>query len=186
MKVTIQKPSWHQDDLTEDSVEAISLLSGVWTDACTNFAATCSMRVANNKKPPMGIQQFINDEIDERFLMAGWEGKDGKFRKNDTWILISFRHQMSMGSDLYNALWLWKKEGIKQALLLAATLDFLKIITPLDASSLTSFERYATAISQMNGTFNLPIIIGALEPSSKLDSAVSELVFGNRLKKDRS
>jgi hypothetical protein len=186
MKVAIQKPAWNQDPLTDESIEAISLLSGVWRDACSSFAATSEMRIANNKKPPMGIQQFINDEIDERFLSAGWEGKDAKFRKNDTWVVISFRHQMSLGSDLYNALLLWKKEGIKQVLLLAGTLDFLKIITPLDANTLTSFERYATAISQLNGTFNPPLIIGALEPSSKLDGSVGELVFGNRLRNSRT
>lgn len=186
MKVTIQKPVWHNDTLTQESVEAINLLNGVWRDACSNFAATTNMRLANGKKAPMGIQQFINDEIDDRFLDAGWEGGDAKFRKSDTWVLISFRHQMSLGSDLYNALWLCKQGGIKQALLLAGTLDFLRVVTPLDATSLTSFERYAAAISQMNGAFNPPIIIGALEANSKLDSGVAELVHGSRLKNTRA
>ena len=186
MKVSIQKPTWNSDPLTDESLEAMALLSGVWRDACSNFAATSQMRVANGKKAPMGIQQFINDEIDARFSAAGWEGKDAKFRKAETWVLISFRHQMSLGSDLYNALWLWKREGIKQALLLAGTLDFLRVVTPLDANSLTSFERYAGAISQMSGAFNPPIIIGALEASSKLDPTVAELVLGNRLKRTRA
>lgn len=186
MKVSIQRPTWYSDPLTDESLEAIGLLDGVWRDACSNFSATCNMRLANGKKAPMGIQQFINNEIDERFQAAGWEGKDAKFRKAETWILISFRHQMSLGSDLYNALWLWKRGGVKQALLLAGTLDFLKVVTPLDAGSLTSFERYATAISQMNGAFNPPIIIGALEASSKLESSVAELVLGTRLKMTRA
>lgn len=186
MKVTIQKPTWNNDPLTNESIEAIALLSGVWRDACNSFAATCEMRLANGQKPPKGIQQFINDEIDERFLAAGWEGRDSKFRMKDTWVLISFRHQMSLASDLYNSLLLWKKEGIKQALLLAGTLDFLRVVTPLDATSLTSFERYTTAIAQMNGAFNPPLVIGALEADSKLDSAVAKIVLGDRLHKSRT
>lgn len=186
MKVTIQKPTWYKEDLTSESVEAINLLNGVWREACSHFAAATSTKLANGKKAPMGIQQFINELIDERFLESGWEGKDAKFRKGETWVLISFRHQMSLGSDLYNALWLWKRNGVKQALLLAATIDFLRVITPLDANSLTSFERYAGAMSQMTGAFEPPIIIGALEPNSKLEPKVAELVLGNRIKPSKS
>ena len=181
MKVTIQKPIWHNDSLTQESLEAISLLDGVWTTACGVFATQANLNFSKSKKIPMGIQPFINDEIDERFRKAGWEGKDSKFRKQKTWVSISFRHQMSLGSDLYNALWLWKREGIDQALLLAGNLEFLRVVTPRDATSLTSFERYANAMAQMNGVFNPPIVIGALEANSKLNIDVARTVMGTRL-----
>ena len=125
---------------------------------------------------------LIYEVINERFVDAGWEGMNSKFRKNDTWVSISFRHQMSVGSDLYNALCLWRRGNIKQILLLAATLDFLRVISPLDATSLASFERFTTAMSQMTGAFEPPIIVGALEPESVLDKKVAELVLGKRLK----
>jgi hypothetical protein len=38
----------------------------------------------------------------------------------------------------------------------------------------------------MNGAFNPPIIIGALEANTKLESNVAELVLGTRLKKTRA
>lgn len=182
MKVSVQKATWYKDDLTPESVEAVTLLNGVWREACNHFAAATNSKLVNGMKGPMGIQQFINEVIDERFLEAGWDGKNARFRKSDTWVSISFRHQMSLGSDLYNALWLWKRDGVNQVLLLAATLDFLHVVTPLDANSLTSFERFAAAISQMTGAFEPPIIIGALEPNSKLDGRVAELVLGKRLR----
>ena len=181
MKVTVQKATWYKNDLTPESVEAINLLNGVWREACNHFAASTNLRTANKKSGPMGIQQFINQTIDERFLESGWEGQNARFRKSSTWVSISFRHQMSLGSDLYNALWLWKRGDVKQVLLLAATLDFLRVITPKDAGSLTSFEKYAAALSHMTGAFDPPIVIGALEPNSKLDRKVAELVFGPRL-----
>jgi hypothetical protein len=182
MKVSIQKATWYQEQLSPESVEAIELLSGVWREACSHFAVATATKLAKGMKGPMGIQQFLNDVIDERFLSSGWEGKNAKFRKNDTWVSISFRHQMSLGSDLYNALWLWKRGNVKQILLLAGTLDFLRIVTPLDATSLASFERFAAAMSQMTGAFEPPMIVGALEPDSRLDKKVAELVFGKRLK----
>jgi len=182
MKVMIQRAVWYQDNLTADSIEAIELLGGTWREACGHFAVASETKRARGKKGPMGIQQFLNDVIDERFLTAGWKGMNAKFRKNDTWVSISFRHQMSVGSDLYIALCLWRRGNIKQILLLAATLDFLRVITPLDATSLASFERFTTAMSQMSGAFEPPIIIGALEPDSVLDKKVAELVFGRRLK----
>lgn len=182
MKVSIQKATWYQEQLSPESVEAIELLSGVWREACGHFAVATATKLAKGKKGPMGIQQFLNDVIDERFLSSGWEGKNAKFRKNDTWVSISFRHQMSLGSDLYNALWLWKRGNVKQILLLAGTLDFLRVVTPLDATSLASFERFAAAMSQMTGAFEPPMIVGALEPDSRLDKKVAELVFGKRLK----
>ena len=181
MRVTIQKATWYKNDLTPESVEATNLLNGVWRESCNHFAASTNLRTANGNKGPMGIQRFINETIDERFLEAGWEGANARFRKGTTWVSISFRHQMSLGSDLYNALWLWKRGGVTQILLLAATLDFLRVITPKDALSLTSFESYAAALSHMTGAFDPPLVIGALEPNSKLDKKVGELVFGTRL-----
>lgn len=185
MKVVLQRPVWYSADLTRESLEAVGLLSGVWKEACLAFVATTKLRLANGRKPPMGIQPFINSAIDERFLAAGWDGRDSKFRKGNTLVLISFRHQMSLGSDLYSAVWLSKKEEIEQVLLLAGTLEFLRIVTPQDASSLTSFERYCSAISQMTGAFDPPLIIGGLDAESKLGEREAEVIYGSRLKKLR-
>ena len=182
MKVAIKRAAWYKEDLSLDSVEAIEILSGSWREACGHFAVATEAKLARGKKGPMGIQHFLNGVINERFLSSGWEGMNAKFRKGDTWVSISFRHQMSVGSDLYNALCLWRRGNIKQILILAATLDFLRVITPLDAQSLASFEKFTTAMSQMTGAFEPPIIVGALEPESVLDKKVAELVFGKRLK----
>jgi hypothetical protein len=182
MKVELKRPSWYSDDPTDEAIEALSLLKGIWSEAATRFATIRSVQESKGKITTFGIQKYLNEIIDERFPENNWEGKNSRYRKGDTWVRITFRHQMSVGAELFDVIKMTGKENIKQSLLLAASNDFLKVISPRDAGSLTSFEKLAQEMGYLAGTTEVPLILGCLTPISPLTGSVHELVYGPRLR----
>ena len=182
MKVELKRPSWYSDDPTDEAIEALSLLNGIWSEAATRFATIRSVQESKGRITTFGIQKYLNEIIDERFPENNWEGKNSRYRKGDTWVRITFRHQMSVGAELFDVIKMTGKENIKQSLLLAASNDFLKVISPRDAGSLTSFEKLAQEMGYLAGTTEVPLILGCLTPISPLTGSVHELVYGPRLR----
>ena len=182
MKAELKRPSWYSDAPTDETIEALSLMNGIWNEAATRFAAIRSVQEAKGKITTFGIQKHINEIIDERFPANEWEGRNSRYRKGDTWVRITFRHQMSVGAELFDVIKMTGKEKVKQSLLLAASNDFLKIVSPRDAGSLTSFEKLAQEMGYMGGTTEVPLILGCLTPISALSGPVHELVYGPRLR----
>ena len=88
---------------------------------------------------------------------------------------------MSLGSDVYDAIRLPKAEDIKQSIILAADDDFLKVITPSDWRSLCSFSKLSAQMSQMDGSFSPPLLIGELKPLSELSPKAHGVIYGSRL-----
>ena len=62
-------------------------------------------------------------------------------RRNRPWLRITFRHQMSLGSDVVDALKVCRKGGMTEAAILAASDQFLDVISPNDARALVSYEK---------------------------------------------
>jgi hypothetical protein len=171
----------YSGELTKESIEGLGLLDGVWRESANLFSVRAQSRRQSNKPDPLGIQPFINEAIDRRFLEAGWDGKDSRFVKNKTWIRISFRHQMSLGSDFLDAIRLPIAEGIEQCIILGASSDFLRIISPKDWRVLCSSERMFAQAMQLEKSFNSPIIVGELSPKSELSADAKNLVYGPRI-----
>lgn len=182
MKAELKRPSWYGEDPTAEAIEALSLINGIWSEAATRFAAVRSVQEARGKITTFGIQKHINEIIDERFPANDWEGTNSRYRKGDTWVRITFRHQMSVGAEFFDVIKMTGKEKVKQSLLLAASSDFLKVISPRDAGALTSFEKLAQEMGYLSGTTEVPLILGCLTPISALPGPVHELVYGPRLR----
>jgi hypothetical protein len=178
MKAAIYPAPWTKKDLSSRAYELEEILDGSWREAASRYTAILNVRRNSNLKVPKGVQPFLNDVLDERFSEAGWDGKEGRFRKGNTWVRITFRHQMSLGSDFIDALRLSKQDGVRECILLACTSKFLEIVTPSDANSVISFEKMAREVQRLNGSLDINLFYGSLTASSKLPKDVHQVING--------
>ena len=174
MKTRLLAPPWCKPDLTEETIEAITLIEDdVWKEASIRFSAERDAKIKSGKSAPKGMQRYLNEVLVERFTSNGWDGDAGYFYKNKTWVRITFRHQMSLGSDFLDALKVCKLEGMEQALILAANRKTLDLISPNDAAAIVSFEKLEREIISLNGVIDIPLLIGELTPSSSASNDVN-------------
>lgn len=181
MKTRLFAPPWCTPDLTEETIEALALIEkDVWKEASIHFSAERDAKIKSRKSAPKGMQRYLNEMLFERFSSNGWDGNAGYFYKNKTWVRITFRHQMSLGSDFLDALKVCKIEGMEQALILAANRKTLDLISPNDAAAIISYEKLEKEIISLNGAFDIPLLIGELTPSSSASNDINR-----ELKKER-
>jgi len=172
---------WTKAAFSPALAEVRELLDGdIWRDATVAFHDKKQQAQAKGKVGPQGIQRFLNDLIDSTMVEAGWEGEDGRFRKSDTWVRITFRHQMSLEGDILEALRANKKEGAIQTAIIAASTDFLKLITPKDVHALCSFEKFRAKCLDLNGCLDFTLFIGRLDSGETLSSELMAVVRGPR------
>jgi hypothetical protein len=161
--------------------EAIKLLSdNVWADSSVRFYAERDAKIHAGKRAPKGMQGTLNEVISDKFSSHGWEGDSGYYVKGRTWVRVTFRHQMSLGSDIIDAIKVCKKERMELAVILAANRNTLSIISPNDAGALTSFEKLQSEIWSLNGVIEIPLLIGELSPMTMPSQIISD-----ELRKDR-
>jgi len=151
-------------------------LFGVWEGAALEYAAKYYAAEAVGKSPPKGVQAQINEQIEEKLTGRGWEGSDGRFVRGNTFLRITFRHQMSLGSDFMDALILANREGMECAVIAAAGLDFARKITPGDFNSIVTFEKLVPYYARAHSLFPIPLSIGELIPTSSLPSDIERLI----------
>ncbi|MBP5440166.1 MAG: hypothetical protein J6Y14_04535 [Fibrobacter sp.] len=181
MKVRLVAPPWGKPNLTKEAKEAIDILEeNVWASASVDFYAKRQALAHAGKHAPKGMQQTLNSIIDRKFLDNGWEGNSGYYVKNTTWIRVTFRHQMSLGSDIIDALKVCKKEGIELAVILAANRDTLNVVSPNDAAALISFEKLHREILNLNGALDIPLLIGEMTPKSTASKIIDDALRKNR------
>lgn len=181
MKLKIMPAPWKVPNLTEEFQEAIKIIAdNVWKESSIRFYAAREAKLNNGKSAPKGMQKFINEILDEKFYRAGWDGDSGYYFKNKTWIRITFRHQMSLGSDFINALKVCKKEGIELAVIIAANKETLKIISPNDAGAIVSYEKLLNEMMALDGVIDIPLIIGELTPLTHASQGIREEILKER------
>ncbi len=181
MRTKLYPCPWSRPKITDELIEATEILSdNVWRESSVEFYAVRDAKIRFGERAPKGMQKYINEVIHNKFLEKGWEGDTGYYFKNKTWIRITFRHQMSLGSDIIDAIKVCKKEGMELAVILAANRKTLKIVSPNDASAIVSFEKLQREIINLDGAIDIPLIIGEL---TKLTSASKEV--NNGLLKER-
>jgi hypothetical protein len=174
MKTRVLASPWVKTHLTAETKEAIELLSDdVWKEASILFAAEREAKMKSGKSAPKGMQRYLNDVISKRFISNGWIGDAGYFFKERTWIRVTFRHQMSLGSDILDAIKVCKIEGMEQATILAANRKTLDLISPNDAAAIVSFEKLEREILSLNGALDIPLLIGELTPFSSASNDIN-------------
>ena len=152
MRVGLLPASWYQEEPTSELVEACKILGdGAWREAAIAFYAKRAARLRRGRSAPKGMQSELNNVIDSRFYDAGWIGSDGRFVKGSTWVRVTFRHQMSLGSDFIDAAKVCAKEGCTQAAILAGESDWLRLVSPNDWRALVSFEKVRIAAAELQG-----------------------------------
>lgn len=174
MKTKLVACPWMNPKMTEEAQEAIEIIEDeVWKEASILFASEREAKQRVGKTAPKGMQRYLNDTLAKKFTSKGWIGGDGYFFKEKTWIRATFRHQMSLGSDILDAIKVCKKEGIELAIILAANRKTLDIITPNDASALVSYEKLKNEIWSLNGALDIPLLIGELSPTSSASDDIN-------------
>lgn len=181
MKTKLLAPPWVNTELTEELKEAVEIISqDVWKEASVRFSAEREVKLRSGKSAPKGMQRYLNEVLVERFSAKGWDGDSGYFFKNKTWIRVTFRHQMSLGADILDAIKVCKIEGMEIAAILAANRSTLTIVSPNDASALVSFEKLQSEVLSLNGAIDIPLLIGELTPLTSASTAINA-----ELKKER-
>ena len=169
--------------MTREAQEMVDVLGkGVWSEAAVSFYAERSAKVRSGKRAPKGMQKMLNRVIGHHLTQAGWEGDGGYYFKNRTWVRVTFRHQMSLGSDLIDALKVCKKEGMELAIILAANAETLRTISPNDCNALVSFEKLQNEVMSLDGALDIPLVIGSLVPASEVPSAIEDELRKARLR----
>jgi len=169
MRVGLLPASWCDNvPATTELIEAISILADdVWREAAVEFYARRAAAIRNGRRAPKGMQSELNRVIKQRFEDSGWLNASGRFAKERTWVRVTFRHQMSLGSDFLDAARLCAREDFEQAAIFAAGSEFLRLISPNDAAALVSFEKLRAAMIDLEGVLDIPLVIGELSPCSK-------------------
>ena len=180
MRLTLSRPPWVSPELAVSTADGERLLDGTWSEAAQRYAADRAAKLAARKRPPIGVQPFLNRVIDERFEADGWFGGSGRFVKERVWLRITFRHQMSLGADVVDALKVIKKGIAEVAIIAAADHEFLRVVSPNDAAALTSYEKLRAEFLDLEGVIDVPLLLGRLTPRSDLPPATASIVFGPR------
>ena len=181
MRAKLYAAPWCMPKLTNEGLEAVEIIGDdVWRDASIQFAATRDAKVKTGKSAPKGMQRYLNDILAQRFLKKGWDGDAGYFVKGKTWVRITFRHQMSLGSDIVDAIKVCKKEGVELAMILAATRSTLNLVSPNDAAALVSFEKLQREVMSLEGAIDIPLVIGELTPMTSASRDVNAELLKER------
>lgn len=181
MKVQLFAPPWGAPGMTAEGQEAVKILGdNVWADASTRFYAERDAKLRMGKRASKGMQATLNKLLVEKFEGEGWYADSGYFIKEDTWVRVTFRHQMSLGSDIIDAQKVCARSGIKLAMILAANRETLDIVSPNDAAALVSFEKLEREILDLDGVIDIPLVYGKLTPLTHASRAVE-----NQLLRDR-
>jgi len=175
MRTRLLASPWVKTQPTKETTEALNLLKDdVWKEASVLFAAEREAKLMSGQTAPKGMQRYLNEVITRRFSSNGWFGDAGYFFKERTWVRITFRHQMSLGSDILDALKVCKIEGMQQAVILAANKKTLDLISPNDAGAIVSFEKLEKEIMSLNGALDIPLLYGELTPISSASNDIND------------
>ena len=175
MEMRLFSAPWASPVMTPEAAEAVDIVgNNLWADASVRFYAERDAKLRAGQRAPKGMQGTLNALLESRFGEAGWLGDSGCFVKRETWIRMTFRHQMSIGSDIIDAIKACKKEGVKLAIIAAADEETLKTITPNDAKALVSFEKLRREVQSLDGALDIPLVIARLSPKSRASKAIDD------------
>lgn len=181
MRAQLFAPPWGMANMTAEGAEAVEIIAdNVWADSATQFYAERDAKLRMGKRAAKGMQATLNKVLVEKFSNRDWYAEAGYFIKGDTWIRVTFRHQMSLGSDIIDAQKVCAKFGIKLAMILAADRSTLNTISPNDAAALVSFEKLEREILDLDGVIDIPLVYGKLTPLTHASRAIENQLLKQR------
>ena len=181
MKVRLVAPPWGVPAITKEAEEAIEAIGDdVWAKSCIRFYAERDAKIRTGKRAPKGMQGTLNKIIADKMFEREWEGDLGYYVKERTWVRVTFRHQMSLGSDIIDAIKVCRKEGMELAIILAANRKTLDAISPNDAGALISFEKLQSEIWSLDGAVDIPLLIGELSPMTAPSQIITDELLKSR------
>lgn len=142
--------------------EVKALMDGAWGSASDLFSARNHVRREQKRTLKVGKQSDLNEVLEERFQERGWQGSDGRYFKDSTWIRISFRHSMSLGSDFLEAFRVHKLERFQLISLMYADEDLLENIWPSGGQALCSYDKASAYWTQLHAVLEMPLVLGRL------------------------
>lgn len=142
--------------------EVKKLMDGAWGSASDLFSARNHVRREQNRTLKVGKQSDLNEVLEGRFEESGWQGSDGRFFKDSTWIRFSFRHSMSLGSDFLEAFRVHKLEGFQLICLMYADENLLENIWQSGGQALCSYDKASAYWSQLYSVLEMPLVLGRL------------------------
>lgn len=165
MRAELYIPTWLE--IPEVNLAEINgLLEGSWAEAASDYAADWRAKALVGRRGPVGVQKYLNAVLDNRFREAGWGAYASTYTTSSIWWRFTFRHQMSAGSNFLEALKVVGRFDFRVAVIAAATREFLEVISPADAASLTSFEKLQAELVDLEGIVSAPVVVAALRPCS--------------------
>lgn len=177
MKVEFESAPWGKYTPNALVLEAQKILAQpLWAQAADAWKRTRDGAQKAGKIPPQGIQSTLNELVDDAMEKNGWEVEGGRCWKDGTWVRVTFRHVMSLGSDLVDAMVAHSKRGATQTCLIAANGSFLRQISPNEVNSLCSYEKFRELLFDLKGAVNFPLVLGKLIPSNPLPADLQAAV----------
>ena len=172
---------WFKPEGPSPFDDLVSILDGSWREAAVEFYADRVHALNHGKRSPMGIQKYLNRTLEARFQAADWYAYKSRFIDDERWIRITFRHQMSLGTDVLDAIRVHRLEGTKVLAIAAAPERFLRVITPNDAAALCSFEKLHSMCATMVGALDdIPLWLGEIRPVSELPGEAERVIRSQR------
>ena len=154
--------SYDENSQFKNLLEIKRFIDGAWGSASDLFATRNHVRREQNRSLKIGKQSDLNEVLEERFEDNGWQGSDGRYFKDSTWIRFSFRHSMSLGSDFLEAFRVHKLEEFQLICLMYADENLLENIWPSGGQALCSFDKALAYWSQLHSVLEMPLEIGRL------------------------
>ena len=183
MRYEVQPAPWHTGAVSPEIASALASLGGVWQEACLAYYADFESSNRLRRKTPKGVQPYLIKAIDRRMQAAEWTTSrvsQGRYATEHSWVCFTFRHAMSLKSDILDAMKQTGLNGKDQAVIIACSRSLLSLISPNDASALTSFEKLTAELSSLGGLTQAPLFLGRLEPKSPIPPVIAQLLQGSR------
>lgn len=176
MKVEFSRAPWFEGNPSPTLLSLNDSLLGVWSECADTFSAQVIAARNRGHAGPKGMQKQLNGAITLRLEADGWSGSDGRFIKDRSWVRITFRHQMSLGSDFLEALRVYSLENAVECAIIAAPHSLLRLISPRDANVLCSYEKVEVMSQQLVGVLDTPLFTGRLTARSDVPPTIMDVL----------
>ena len=177
MKISINGLTQDKDKLLIDlQYYLTNLFDNVLEYSVNSYIAYNSFAEKNEQRKLSGLQKTINERVDNLFVNDGWFVVDGRATKDRIQVRITFRHQMSIGTDFIEALKLIADNEVDYCVILVAEYDLVKFISPKDANSLLHYPKLSNFYNSYKSILPENLHIGSLSENVEKVNIYKKLI----------